>query len=226
PITGNRQGDGQLTIGALLPETGSLAFLGPPEFAGVAMAVNDINQAGGVLGKPVRHIPGDSGDDSTDIASGTVDRMLSQKVDAIIGAASSSVSLNVIDKITQAGVVQWSPANTSDQFTDYADRGLYFRNAPPDALQGTVIADQIVQDGNASAYILALDDPYGTGLADVAEESLNASGVEVVGKEIYDPKAASYDSEVGAIVDADPDAVLLITFNEGSRILRTMVERG
>ena len=48
-------GDGTLTVGTLLPQTGSLAFLGPPEFAGVQLAVNDINEAGGVLGKDVRN---------------------------------------------------------------------------------------------------------------------------------------------------------------------------
>lgn len=42
-----------LKIGSLLPETGSLAFLGPPEFAGVDVAVEEINGAGGVLGNPI-----------------------------------------------------------------------------------------------------------------------------------------------------------------------------
>jgi len=64
---------GPLKIGSLLPETGNLAFLGPPEFAGVDLAVKDINDAGGVLGNPVEHLRGDSGDTSTDIAQQTVD---------------------------------------------------------------------------------------------------------------------------------------------------------
>ena len=45
---GGAQADGTLTIGTLLPQTGSLAYLGPPEFAGVDLAVKDINAAGGV----------------------------------------------------------------------------------------------------------------------------------------------------------------------------------
>jgi ABC-type branched-subunit amino acid transport system substrate-binding protein len=224
--TSTREGDGVLTIGTILPETGSLAFLGPPEFAGVQLAVEDINAAGGVLGADVVLIQGDSGDTSTDIASQTVDRLLGEDVDAIVGAASSSVSLTVIDKITTAGVVQYSPANTSDQFSTYDDDALYFRNAPPDVLQGAVIGNRIVEDGHATAYILALDDAYGTGLADVAEGVLADAGVEVLDKVIYDPRAASFDSEVGAIADADPDAILLIAFDEASRITRTMVERG
>src|SRR5680860_782538 len=47
------EGDGTLTLGNLLPQTGDLAFLGPPEFAGVHLAVEEINAAGGVLGQDV-----------------------------------------------------------------------------------------------------------------------------------------------------------------------------
>ena len=72
--------DGVLTIGGLLPETGNLAFLGPPEIAGVQLAVNDINAAGGVLGEDVVWLPGDSGDNG-DVANATVDRLLAEDVD-------------------------------------------------------------------------------------------------------------------------------------------------
>ncbi len=221
-----RKGDGVLKIGGLLPETGNLAFLGAPMIAGVEYAIEVLNQNGGILGKPVEYSAGDSGDTSTDTASVTVDRLLKEGVDAIIGAASSGVSLTVIDKITAAGVVQFSPANTSPKLTDYADNGLYFRNAPPDDLQGAVLAEIIVADGNQSAYILALDDAYGTGLANVVEAVLTSAGVEIKGKKIYDPKATTFDAEVGEVVAANPDAIVLITFDEGSRILRTMVENG
>jgi len=224
--TVTRKGDGQLKIGTLLPETGNLAFLGAPEFAGVEYALSLINAAGGVLGKEVLYSQGDSGDNSTDTASTTVDRLLSENVDAIIGAASSGVSLKVIDKITQAGVVQFSPANTSDALSTYADSALYFRNAPPDTLQGAVLAGLIAADGNASVYILALDDAYGTGLAASIGKNLEAAGVTVLGTKIYDPAAVSFDAEVAEVVAANPDAIMLVTFDEGSRILRTMVEQG
>lgn len=226
PVGVERAGDGVLKIGSLLPETGSLAFLGPPEFAGVELAIADINAAGGVLGNPVEYVQGDSGDTSTDIASQTVDRLLAANVDAIIGAASSAVTFTVIDKITSAGVIQFSPANTNSRLSTYDDKGLYFRTAPSDLLQGAVIASLIAADGNSSVYIMALDDAYGTGLADIAEGVLLDSGLNVLGKKIYDPKATSFDAEVNEIKGVDPDAILLITFDEGSRILRTMVEQG
>jgi branched-chain amino acid transport system substrate-binding protein len=83
---------GALTIGTLLPQTGSLAFLGPPEIAGVQLAIKDINNAGGVNGSPVTLEQSDSGDTTTNIASQSVDSLLAKNVSAIIGAASSSVS--------------------------------------------------------------------------------------------------------------------------------------
>ena len=97
-----------LTIDTILPQSGALAFLGPPEEAGVALAVQEINEAGTSL--TVDAIYRDSGDTTTDTATVSVTDLLSQDVDAIIGAASSGVSFTVIDQITGAGVVHFSPA--------------------------------------------------------------------------------------------------------------------
>ncbi|MET0425354.1 MAG: ABC transporter substrate-binding protein, partial [Actinoplanes sp.] len=219
-------GDGVLKIGTLLPQTGSLAFLGPPEFAGVDLALKDINAAGGVLGKPVTKSDTDSGDTSTDIASQSVNKLLTEKVDVIVGAASSSVSLSVIDKITGAGVIQISPANTSDAFTTYKDNGLYFRTAPPDVLQGRVLGNQIVQDGKAKVGLLVLQDSYGTGLAKSTRAAIESGGGQVVAEEVYDPKAADYSAEVGKIKQANPDAIVLIGFDETKKIVPKLVEAG
>ena len=219
-------GDGTLTIGTLLPQTGSLAFLGPPEFAAVELAVRDMNAAGGVLGKDVKKFNSDSGDAQNPIASQSVDRLFSQNVDAIVGAASSSVSLLVIDKITGQGVVEMSPANTSDTFSDYCDNGLYFRTAPPDTLQGRVLADTIIADGNQTVGIMALQDAYGTGLAGHVEENVTASNGEIVEKIIYDPKAANYATEVSSIKAADPDAIVVIGFAETTKIIPELIKQG
>ncbi len=225
--SGQDAADGTLTIGTLLPQTGSLAFLGPPEFAGVDLAIKDINAAGGVLGKPVTKFDSDSGDTSTNIASSSVDRLLSQKADVIIGAASSGVSKTVIDKITGAGVVEFSPANTSPDFTDYPDKGLYFRTAPSDVLQGRVLGNLIVEDGNQSVGILALQDAYGTGLSkNVADAVKGSQGQVTPDPVIYDPKAAEFSAEVAKIKAADPDAIVVIGFDESSKIIQELVKQG
>ena len=217
---------GPLVIGSVLPQTGSLAFLGPPEFAGVALAIKQINDAGGVLGQPVTNLPGDSGDTSTNIASQTVDRLLSQKADVIVGAASSSVSLTIIDKITSAGVMEISPANTSIKFSTYPDHGLYFRTAPPDTFQGAVLGDLVAKDGNATAGVLALQDAYGEGLAKSFSDKFTANGGTVAQQVIYDPKAPDFAAEVSKIKAVNPDAVVLIGFDESKKILQELIKQG
>jgi branched-chain amino acid transport system substrate-binding protein len=221
------EGDGTLTIGTLLPQTGSLAFLGPPEFAGVELAVNEINEAGGVLGEDVVKIDGDSGDTTTDIASQTADRLISEDVDAIVGAASSGVSLTVIDRITGAGVVQFSPANTSDAFTDYDDAGLYFRTAPSDVLQGRVMGELVVNDGCLNVGILALDDAYGTGLAGYTQASVEEGGGSMAFEPIiYNPTASNFTAEVGQVASADPECIVLIGFDETRQIIPELIAQG
>jgi ABC-type branched-subunit amino acid transport system substrate-binding protein len=228
PVAAGATSPTPLTIGTLLPETGNLAFLGPPEVASVQLAIKHINAAGGVLGQPVTLVTGDSGDASTDTATQTVDRLLQSGVSAIIGAASSGVSLTVIDTITQAGVMQISPANTSDQFTTYNDQGLYFRTAPPDLLQARALADLIEQDGNNTVGILATNDPYGTGLAENAKKNLIADGLPEASIQtvIYDPQAANYDAEVQKMTDFSPDAIVVIGFEESSRIIQGLNTNG
>ncbi len=213
------EGDGTLTVGTLLPQTGNLAFLGPPEFAGVQLAVNEINEAGGVLGNDVAKVDSDSGDASTDIASQSVGRLLSQDVDAIIGAASSGVSLTVIDQITQNGVVHFSPANTSPDFTDYDDKGLYFRTAPSDVLQGRVMGDLLIQDGYLDVAIMNLEDPYGTGLAANVKKAIEDGGGTVVETISYDPKAPNFSAEVTQVASANPEALVLIGFDETKKVV-------
>ncbi|MFG2072803.1 ABC transporter substrate-binding protein [Nonomuraea maritima] len=220
------KGDGVLTLGTLLPQTGSLAYLGPPEFAGVDLAVKEINEAGGVLGKPVTKYDTDSGDTTTNIASQSVDKLLGQKADAIIGAASSSVSQSVIDKITGAGVVQFSPANTSDEFTTIQDRGLYFRTAPPDKLQGRVLGDVVVGDGNDTVALMAMQDSYGSGLADQVKSTVESAGGSIVARVDYDPKAADFSADVAKIKAANPKGIVLVGFEETAKVIAELVKQG
>ena len=219
-------GDGTLTIGTVLPETGSLAFLGPPEFAAAELAAQEVNDAGGVLGNDLELMQGDSGDTTTDIANQTVDRHIEQGADVIIGAASSAVSFTFIDKVTGAGLVHFSPANTSPDFTDYDDRDLYVRTAPSDVLQGRVLGELTLDDGCATVGMMALQDPYGEGLLNNASDTITSSGGEVTDEIVYDPQAPNFDAEVQQLVSSDPDCIVVIGFEESALILSTMFEQG
>ncbi|MEM8620648.1 MAG: ABC transporter substrate-binding protein [Actinomycetota bacterium] len=218
--------DGILTVGTILPVTGDLAFLGPPEVAGAELAVADINEAGGVLDGDVVLVQGDSGDTTTDTANLEVDRLLAAGADVIVGAASSAVSKTVIDKITGSCVIQFSPANTSPDFTTYDDNGLYFRTAPSDLLQGKVLSDLVIGDGAETVSVLYRQESYGIGLAEAFEDNFTSSGGTVDQSLAYAVDTESFDAEVDAIVEAGSDAVVVIGFAESANILTTMNERG
>ena len=178
-----KKGDGTLTIGTLLPQTGDLAFLGPPGVRRRAdrrrrhqrrrrrrwARTSCRSRPTPVTARPTSRAP-------------QTDKLLDANADVVVGAASSSVSLSVIDKITGAGVVQFSPANTSpaldDAKTDPKD--LYFRTAPSDVLQGAVMANTVIGDGNNNVAILARQDSYGELLAEQIEKGIKAGGGNVV----------------------------------------------
>lgn len=218
-------GDGVLKIGTLLPETGDLAFLGPPEFAGTELAVQEINDAGGVLGADVEITQGDSGDTNTEIAKTTTTKELADGVDVIVGAASSGVSFTVIDQITSANVIQISPANTSPDFTCYDDNGMYFRTAPSDVLQGRVLADALIEEGAESVFIIARQDPYGEGLQRYTKEALEESGVDVE-TSLYDTNASEFAAEVDEMSSFNADAYVVVGFAESDQILKEMITKG
>ncbi|MGI8994424.1 MAG: ABC transporter substrate-binding protein [Nocardioidaceae bacterium] len=213
-------------MGTLLPATGDLAYLGPPEFAGVDLAIKEINDAGGVLGKPVEQTKGDSGDLTPDIGGEQVDKLLNAGSDVIVGAASSSVSLSVIDKIIGAGKVEFSPANTSPAFDTYDDKDLYFRTAPSDIFQGEVLANLIVEDGFNNIAILARQDSYGEGLSNRLKEVLEEKGATVAALELYSADATNYTAEVNKIAASKPDALAIIGFEETVKILPQLTAKG
>jgi len=218
-------GDGKLVVGALLPQTGSLAYLGPPQFAGVELAIKDINAAGGVLGQQVTEKTADEGDGTPDVASGSVDKLLNQNVDVIIGAAASTVTLSVIDKIVGAGVVEISGSNTTPALDTYDDKGLYFRTAPSDLLQGAVLGNLVVSDGYKNVAILARQDSYGEGLADQTAKTIEEQGGTVAIKSLYGAEATNFTAEVNKVAAAKPDAVVLISFEEGKKILPVLISK-
>ncbi|MDQ0851195.1 branched-chain amino acid transport system substrate-binding protein [Arthrobacter sp. B3I9] len=215
-----------LKIGSLLPTTGSLAFLGPPEIAGVNLGIKEVNDAGGVLGKPVEVIHRDSGDTKTDIATQSTTALLGSGVSAVIGAASSGVSKTVINQITGAGVIQFSPANTSPDFTTWDDKGLYWRTAPSDVLQGKVLGNYMATCGAQTVGMIVLNDAYGTGLAKNVQSAFEAAGGKVVAQELFNEGDSQFSSQVDKVIAAKPDAIALITFDQAKSIVPLMTGKG
>ncbi|MET0715351.1 MAG: ABC transporter substrate-binding protein, partial [Mycetocola sp.] len=125
----------------------------------------------------------------------------------------------VIDEVTGAGVIQFSPANTSADFTTWDDNGLFWRTAPSDVLQGEVLGNLIAEDGNETLGILYLNDSYGTGLAGFVKENFEAAGGEVVEEVSYNAGDTTFDAQISSLKAANPDAIALVAFEETKTIV-------
>ena len=211
-----------LKLGYILPQTGSLAYLTDAMESGVALAVEEVNREG------IQRIEMSAGDSGTnaDVANNTADSHIAEGVQGIVGAGASAVSLAIIDKITGVGLPMISPSNTSLAFTAYDDGGLYFRTIASDVLQARMIADLITEDGARRVAIMYRADAYGKALADASEEGLINNGVESAGKFALDPEGSTFTSEVQEVAASGADAVILIAFREGGRIVAEMIEAG
>ena len=216
-------GELTLKIGTALPKTGSLEFLGPPEEAGVSLAISDINAAN--KGIKVDVTWGDSGDTTNNAWETEIPRLLNAGVNAIVGAASSGTSLKFIDQVVGAGVLQISPANTSPAFATYADDGLYFRTAPSDALQGEVLGNLLAEDGHETVSMIVLNDAYGTGLRDATQETFEAAGGEVLAAPLFNNDDTTFTTQIAEALAGGPDAIVLITFVQAETILPTLLSQ-
>ena len=221
-------GGGPLRLGTLLPHTGDLAAAGPPMFAGVELAVREINAAGGVLGAGVVLTDGDDGTDEK-VAQQTVLRLIQQNgVHVVIGAGASSISKAVLSTVVSAGRILFSPCNTAAELTTADDKGLYFRTAPPDGLQATALTDIIMRDGVRRIYIVARDDAYGKGLMDSVRTDLISAGLaEVNIKAVsYKPDSPNFASLGEEVKDFAPDGVLVIGFEESADAISSIMKTG
>jgi ABC-type branched-subunit amino acid transport system substrate-binding protein len=216
----------RLVIGALTPQTGSLAFLGPPQDAGIALALSEINDAGGVLGSPVREVPGDASDAGTGIGVAAAEAMIAQGAQAIIGATSSAGTLEIIDQVTGAGVLLMSPASTSPALSTYPDEGLFFRVVPSDALQGAALADVARDLGLMRAASIVRADAFGIGVQAAFEEVFAARGGTVVGSARYETQTRILAPVVAQVAQASPDVVLVVGLDESAAMIREMVRQG
>jgi branched-chain amino acid transport system substrate-binding protein len=217
-------------VGGILPLTGNLAFLGPPEISGVGLAVSDINAAGGVGGAKACHDIQDSGD-STDMSVSTASAgtLVASKPSVVIGAASSSVSLNVVDTFADNKITEVSPANTAVDLSGYSD--WYFRTAPPDGVQGNALGTLISTDGFSKVGFLVFNDTYGTGLRNVVEKTVKASGGSCTygckgdGDE-FPAGQTTFSAEVSGVLASKPDAIVVLAFDETKSIIPELASQG
>jgi len=214
-----------LSIGALLPQTGSFAEFGPGAYAGVALALQDINDAG--MGISVTSESRDSGDATSDLAVTSTTELIDAGVSVIVGALSDGVSKKVIDQIVSADVLQISPGNASPDFSRYADNDLYWRTAPACTLEGTAMGEQIASDDVQKLAVIYERGYCEPGLPDAIGTAFTREGDgEVVADVPFDKGATNLDAQVAEAVAAKPDAVVVVTGSGATVAVPPLVAAG
>jgi branched-chain amino acid transport system substrate-binding protein len=192
--------DGQLKIGVLLPSSGAGDTIGEPMIRAVAIAVQDINDAGGVFGRDVLYVTQDEGTTSI-TAANAFEQLIDAHVDAIVGPASSRIALSLIDRIRRNQVLTCSPTATAIALSDRNDDGYFIRTVPSDALQARVLRDQIITTGRRATAIVYPNDDYGTRFANALKTDLETE--VTVTLHTYDPANPSDVAQVATATAAD-----------------------
>ncbi len=221
-----------LTVGTTLSLTGDGAVFGPAFQKSAQLAVDLTNRALATDGITDITVKLDSADDGSTPASAVnaARKLIGDGVNCIAGSIQSASTIAIANGATvPAGIPQIAPASTSALITSLADNGLVFRIAPSDVLQGPVLAAAMQQEigKGKTVSFAARNDAFGAGLI----ASTDAAWKKLGGKEthapvLYDPGAASYDSEAQQIVAGNPDAFVILDFpatyaKVGAALLRT-----
>lgn len=213
-----------LTVGALVPESGSLKKFAPAVAAAIALAAQDVNDANAKLTVNVESR--DSGDSTGTTAKDAVTELLAARATVIIGGLSNGVSKTVIDQITGAGVVEISPANDSPDFSNYDDSMLYWRTSPSCALEGSALGAEMAERVDGSIAILSEDVLCSPLLPRAVGETFQRGGGEVIVEETIDEKAAGLDDQIADAIAAKPDAVAILGTTQAEKIAKAFIAAG
>jgi len=218
-----------LKIGGLFSLTGSLASVGPAFENAARLAVEHLNQAGGVLGRKLELIVADTGTDPT-IGQAAARKLIEQdRVVAIVGALASDVTLAVASVTVPNEVVQVSPASTSPAITDLEDNDFVFRTTISDTFQGIIQAKLALNLDTHTVSIIYVDNSYGLGLAKAFKETFEAGvdGGEVLALVPYREGSSSYREQIEAALRWSPELINLIAYPAGgNRIIQQLLEAG
>ena len=219
-----RNEDDFLTIGQLLPASGEGASIGQGMSEAVARAVEEINAAGGVLGRPVQLVTADEGSDASSATEG-IDALLEMGVDAVVGPASSTVALATLGDLLSACVLTCSPTATSLALDTFPSSQLFFRTAPSDSLQAEAIAKLAQQTGVFTVAVAFLDDRYGHPFADATIDALEERALDVVLPVPFSSTDESLLDQATQLADSEAELVVVIADGEhGLDMLEAMGE--
>jgi branched-chain amino acid transport system substrate-binding protein len=215
------------TIAIVGPVTGQYASFGQQMKNGGEMAVEDINEAGGVLGKKLKLEVGDDACDPKQ-AVAVANQMAGDNVALVAGHYCSGSSIPASQVYAESNLVQISPASTNPAFTDNRAGPNIYRVCGRDDQQGGV-AGKYLAAHFADKNIAIIDDKtaYGKGLAEEVKKALNAAGKQEVLNESYTAGEKDYSALVSKLKQADVDVLFIGGYHtEAGLIARQMRDQG
>jgi branched-chain amino acid transport system substrate-binding protein len=216
----------QIKIGVAGPITGPNAAFGAQLKNGAEQAVADINAAGGINGQKVELIVGDDVCDPKQGVS-VANKFAAEGVKMVVGHFCSGVSIPASQVYEEAGIVQISPASTNPTYTE---RGMWntFRTCGRDDQQGGV-AGAYLADKFKGKKVAVIHDktPYGKGLADETQKTMNSKGLKEVVYEGVNTGEKDYSALVSKLKQAGVDVVYFGGLHtEAGLIIRQMRDQG
>ena len=214
---------------ALMPLTGPLAEHGGTAVQGVELAIEEINAAGGVLdGRALSVQVIDTGTDPAFAVDAAKAAFAESEFVGIIGAMSSSVTIEVANAITrEARLPQISNASTSPAISNLDDGDFVFRSTPHDAIQGVVLANSVSEQGMTDVSIIYLENDYGRGLRERFTNAFESLGGRVSAAVGYAAGRPSYEQNLSRARTDGTEALLIIAYpDDGIRIVKQSVELG
>lgn len=213
-----------IKLGIAGPHSGDLASYGLPTVKAAELVVKDINAKGGVLGKNVELLVEDDVC-KPEIATNTATKLISQKVNIVLGHICSGATKAALGIYKDAGIIVMSPSATNPPLTQSGDYPNFYRTIASDDAQAKLEVD-FALDVLKVKKIAVLHDKgdYGKGLAEFAKKFVEDSGrAELVLYEGITPGAVDYSAIVQKIRRSEADAVIFGGYHpEASKIVRMM----
>lgn len=200
--------ENEIVIGEYASLTGATATFGQSSHNGTKLAIDEVNAAGGVLGKKLRLVTED--DQSKPGEAATVVRKLISRENAvaILGEVASSRSLEAAPICQQNQIPMISPASTNPRVTEVGD--YVFRICFIDPFQGTVLSKFALAKGWKRAAILTdVKQDYAVGLTQFFREHFLKNGGTVVGEQNYSTDDTDFNAQLTGIKAANPDCILV-----------------
>jgi branched-chain amino acid transport system substrate-binding protein len=218
-----------IKIGVVLDLTGDLGAMGTRILDGARLAADEINAAGGVLGKQVELVEEDG---ATDPATGfdRVKKLVTvDGVEVITGPMITGTSLLSIPYAQEQQVPLITPSATGIPLSEVEGTEWFFRTCLRDDAQGMVLADVIVEGNYTRLATIVLDNTYGKGLETAILDRLDEVGWQ--GEQVksihYAEGTKDYRTELQQIKDSDPDVVFACTYcDDGIIVFKQALDLG